>query len=53
MMDTFGPAAGMKAAERAIKSRNVGNHLNHCRWHQIERLIIIMLGANTNLGTMH
>jgi hypothetical protein len=51
-MDTFGPAADMTAAERAIKSRDVGNHLNHCRWHRIERLIIIP-GANTTLGTMH
>ena len=52
LMDTFGPEAGIQAAERAVKSRNVGNHLHYCRWRQIERLII-MLSANTTLGTVH
>jgi hypothetical protein len=42
----------MEAAERAKKSRNVGNHLHYCRWRQIERLII-MLSAHTTLGTIH
>ncbi len=52
LMDTFGPTAGVEAAERAIKSRNVGNHLHYCRWRQIERLII-MLSTHTTLGTIH
>ena len=52
LMDTSGPKAGIEAAERAIKSRNSGNHLHYCRWRQIERLII-MLSANTTLGTIH
>ena len=52
LMDTFGPKAGMEAAERAVQSRNVGNHLHYCRWRQIERLII-MLSAHTTLGTIH
>ena len=52
LMDTFGPKAGIEAAERAIKSPNIGNHLHYCRWRQIERLII-MLSANTTLGTIH
>jgi hypothetical protein len=52
LMDTFGPEAGTEAAERAKKSRNVGNHLHYCRWRQIERLII-MLSARTTLGTIH
>ena len=52
LMDTFGQEAGMEAAERAVKSRNVGNHLHYCRWRQIERLII-MLSARTTLGTIH
>jgi hypothetical protein len=52
LMDTFGPKAGMEAAERAVQSRNVGNHLHYCRWRQIERLII-MLSARTTLGTIH
>jgi hypothetical protein len=52
LMDTFSPEAGMQAAERAAKSRNVGNHLHYCRWRQIERLII-MLSARATLGTIH
>ncbi len=52
LMDTFGSEAGMQAAERAAKSRNVGNHLHYCRWRQIERLII-MLSARATLGTIH
>ena len=52
LMDTFGQAAGIQAAERAIKSRNLGNHLHYCRWRQIERLII-MLSARATLGTIH
>ena len=52
LIDTFGREAGIQAAERAIKSRNVGNHLHYCRWRQIERLII-MLSARATLGTIH
>lgn len=52
LMDIFGPKAGIEAAERAVNSRNVGNHLHYCRWRQIERLII-MLSARTTLGTIH
>lgn len=52
LMDQFGQTAGVEAAERATKSRNVGNHLHYCRWRQIERLII-MLSADTSFGTVH
>ncbi|MFN3450758.1 MAG: hypothetical protein ACK4ZE_01250 [Sphingorhabdus sp.] len=52
LMDNFGPEAGIEAAERAIKSRNIGNHLHYCRWRQIERLIL-MLSMHTTLGTIH
>jgi hypothetical protein len=52
LMTRFGAEAGIEAAERAIKSRNVGNHLHYCRWRQIERLII-MLSVHTTLGTIH
>jgi hypothetical protein len=52
LMDQFGMAAGIEAAERAMKSRNVGNHLHYCRWRQIERLII-MLSIRTTFGTVH
>ena len=52
LMDKYGDLAGIEAAERATKSRNVGNHLHYCRWRQIERLIIV-LSADTTLGTVH
>lgn len=52
LMDEFGLSAGIEAAERANKSRNVGNHLHYCRWRQIERLIIV-LSADTTFGTVH
>lgn len=52
LIDQFGTTAGIEAAERAIKSRNVGNHLHYCRWRQIERLII-MLNGRTTFGAIH
>lgn len=52
LIEQFGQAAGLEAADRAIKSRNVGNHLHYCRWRQIERLII-MLSVRTTFGTVH
>jgi hypothetical protein len=52
LIDQFGKAAGLEAADRAEHCRNVGNHLNFCRWRQIERLII-MLSVETTLGTIH
>lgn len=52
LMDRFGKAAGLEAADRAEASRNIGNHLHYCRWRQIERLII-MLSVETTLGTIH
>ena len=52
LIDRFGQAAGLEAADRAEASRNVGNHLHYCRWRQIERLII-MLSVETTLGTIH
>lgn len=52
LIDKFGTAAGIEAADRATASRNIGNHLRYCRWRQIERLII-MLSVQTTLGTIH
>ncbi len=48
----FGRDAGCEAAERAEASRNLGNHLQFCRWRQIERLVI-MLNLETSIGTIH
>jgi hypothetical protein len=48
----FGNEAGLEAAERAESSRNLGNHLQYCRWRQIERLVI-MLSLESSIGTIH
>ncbi|MFC4292747.1 hypothetical protein ACFOWX_10015 [Sphingorhabdus arenilitoris] len=52
LISDYGKQAGLEAAERAEASRNVGNHIQFCRWRQIERLII-MLSVETTLGTIH
>ncbi|TPG42370.1 hypothetical protein EAH79_00180 [Sphingomonas koreensis] len=48
----FGAEAGFEAAERADRSRDIGNHIHFCRWRQIERLILI-LACDRPLGTLH
>lgn len=52
LMEQFGIEAGIEAAERAEKSRDLGNHIQFCRWRQIERLIV-MLSVEKTLGTIH
>lgn len=52
LMTAFGLEAGIEAADRAEKSRDVGNHIQFARWRQIERLIL-MLNVETTLGTIH
>jgi hypothetical protein len=48
----FGAEAGLAAAQRAEASRNIGNHLQYCRWRQVERLVI-MLSLQNSIGTIH
>jgi hypothetical protein len=52
LMATFGDDAGFEAAARADKSRDLGNHVNFCRWRQIERLIVLMSQGRA-VGTVH
>ena len=52
LMVSFGDDAGFEAAARADKSRDLGNHVNFCRWRQIERLIVLM-SAGRAVGTVH
>jgi hypothetical protein len=52
LIANFGKAAGLEASERAEASRNIGNHIQFCRWRQIERLVI-MLSVEATLGTVH
>lgn len=48
----FGDDAGFEAAARADRYRDLGNHINFCRWRQIERLIVLM-SVNRAVGTVH
>jgi hypothetical protein len=52
LMVLFGDDAGFEAAARADKSRDVGNHIQFCRWRQIERLIVLM-SIERAVGTVH
>lgn len=52
LITMFGAQAGMEAAARADRSRDLGNYLHFCRWRQIERLIVL-LSAERAVGTVH
>ena len=48
----FGDEAGLEAANRADKSRLLGNHLHYCKWRQVERLCVL-LSIDQSIGTVH
>jgi hypothetical protein len=52
LIAAFGPAAGIEAQARAVRSRDLGNAVHFCRWRQIERLIDL-LGAESPAGAVH
>ena len=52
LIAAFGEHAGLEAAIRAGRSRDVGNHIHFCRWRQIERLIDFMASSEVG-GTAH
>jgi hypothetical protein len=52
LISNYGEEAGLEAANRADKSRSLGNHLHYCKWRQIERLCII-LSIDQSIGTVH
>ena len=52
LIDRFGEFAGSEAAQRADRSRDLGNFVHFCRWRQIERMIE-MLRDETAVGTIH
>lgn len=52
LITMFGDEAGLEAAARADRSRDLGNHLHFCRWRQIERLIVL-LSVERAIGTVH
>lgn len=52
LISNFGDEAGLEAANRADKSRALGNHLHYCKWRQVERLCVL-LSIDQTLGTVH
>ncbi|MFA6124068.1 hypothetical protein [Sphingomonas sp.] len=52
LITMFGDEAGLEAAARADRSRDLGNYLHFCRWRQIERLIVL-LSTDRAVGTVH
>ena len=52
LIAVFGESAGLEAATRASRSRDIGNHIHFCRWRQVERLIEVM-ASPAAVGTIH
>jgi len=52
LITNFGEEAGLEAANRADKSRAVGNHIHYCKWRQVERLCVL-LSIDQSIGTVH
>lgn len=52
LITNYGAEAGLEAANRADKSRSLGNHLHYCKWRQVERLCIL-LSIDQSVGTVH
>ncbi|HEU5482201.1 MAG TPA: hypothetical protein VFU80_03785 [Sphingomicrobium sp.] len=52
LLDRFGDDAGLEAAVRAERSRDLGNVARFCHWRQIER-VIVTLSSEEVRGTVH
>ena len=52
LISNYGEEAGLEAANRADRSRSLGNHLHYCKWRQVERLCIL-LSIDQSIGTVH
>lgn len=52
LISNYGEEAGLEAANRADKSRSLGNHLHYCKWRQVERLCVL-LSIDQSIGTIH
>ncbi len=52
LITNYGDEAGLEAANRADKSRSLGNHLHYCKWRQVERLCVL-LSIDQSIGTVH
>ncbi len=52
LISNYGEEAGLEAANRADKSRSLGNHIHYCKWRQVERLCVL-LSLDQTIGTVH
>jgi len=52
LISNYGDEAGLEAANRADRSRSLGNHLHYCKWRQVERLCVL-LSIDQSIGTVH
>lgn len=52
LIERFGEAAELEAAERARRSRGDGNVARFCHWRQIER-VIAALNSDDVRGSIH
>jgi len=52
LIERFGDDAGLEAAMRAERSRDLGNVALFCHWRQIER-VIVTLSCGEVHGTIH
>lgn len=52
LIAAFGGDAGMEAAARAERSRDLGNAVGFCHWRQIERLVVLLASGDV-VGTVH
>lgn len=52
LISQYGDLAAHEAANRADRSRSLGNVIHFCRWRQVERMIA-MLRAEDVTGSVH
>jgi hypothetical protein len=52
LIERFGEFALSEAAQRARRSRDLGNLIHFCRWREVERMVA-MLGDREVTGAVH
>ena len=52
LIERFGDEAGREAAERAERSRDLGNVAHFCHWRHIEQVILV-LSCQEVRGSLH
>ena len=52
LIERFGDFAASEAAQRAARSRDLGNVVHFCRWRQVERLVALLADRSVT-GPVH